>query len=436
MSISSFTGLQTSLRALMAQQAALDTTAHNIANVGTVGYTRQTVELGAALPYALPAGQTQSGSGAQLGAGVDVLSFKRTREVFGDLQFRAQKMLSGQASTQAQALDQAQDLAGEPSDTGINALLTKYHNSWQDVADHPESAAAKTALVGSATTLAGAINQLDTGLAQIQTTASTQYAAQIGTAGPVQKAADEIAQLNSAIKDATARGTSPNDLLDRRDVLLDQLSEYGQTSVTDLGNGSISIQFGDAASPLVNDTTVSWPQALTTATGGKLGALIDLGSATGTIGTYRTALDAMASSLASTTNALQPTPLFGGTTAATLSVTGTAATVAAGSTAAAGANDLALQLAGLRGGATDTAYNALIQQMGAGAADAQRRADTANTLASSADERRQSVSGVSLDEELVDMLKYQRGYQAASRALSTMDEMLDVLINRTGKVGL
>ncbi len=436
MTISSFSGLQSSLRALTAQQAALDTTAHNIANVNTKGYSKQSVELAAALPYTLSAGLTQSGAGAQLGQGVDVLGFRRARDVFGDLQFRTQQMLSGDASTQAQALDQAQDLAGEPSDTGINALLAKYHNSWQALSDHPESTAAKAGLIGAAKSLATAINQLDSGLAAIQTTASSQYTALTGTQGPVQASAAELATLNQSIVDATARGQQPNDLLDRRDLLLDDLSQYGQVSVTDLGNGGISVQFGDAAAPLVNGSTVTWPQALTTATGGKLGALLDIGSATGTVGTYRTTLDAMANSLATTTNAIHPTAFFSGTTAATLAVVATTATVQAGSTGAAGANDVALAMGALRGGAADSAYAGLVRDMGAGAADAQRRADTSSALAASADARRQAVSGVSLDEEMVDMLKFQRGYQAASRALSTMDEMLDVLINRTGKVGL
>ncbi|MCW3014372.1 MAG: flgK [Solirubrobacterales bacterium] len=436
MSIASFSGLQTSLRALMAQQAALDTTAHNIANVNTKGYTRQTVELGASLPYSLSAGVTQSGAGAQIGQGVDVLAFSRARDVFGDLQYRAQQMLGGQASTQAQALDQAQDLAGEPSDTSINALLSNLHAAWQDVADQPQSTAAKAALIGHATSLAAAINQLDAGLAQIQSTAGAQYTALTGSQGPVQTAATEIATLNRSITDAVARGQQPNDLLDRRDLLLDQLSALGQVSVTDLGNGSIRLAFGDAATPLVDDTTVTWPQTLTTATGGKLGALLDLGSAGGTIGAYRADLDAMAAGLTAATNALQPTAFFSGTTAATLGVVATATTVTPGSTATAGANDLALQLAALRGGAADTTYAGLVRDMGAGAADAQRRADTSATLAASAEERRQSVGGVALDEELTDMLRFQRGYQAASRALSTMDEMLDVLINRTGRVGL
>ena len=77
-----------------------------------------------------------------------------------------------------------------------------------------------------------------------------------------------------------------------------------------------------------------------------------------------------------------------------------------------------------------------MRRVGAEQADATAKATTAQTLAAATDERRQSVNGVSMDEEMTNLVRFQRGYQAASRAFSTMDEMLDVLINRTGKVGL
>ena len=91
--------------------------------------------------------------------------------------------------------------------------------------------------------------------------------------------AAELSNLNLAIKRAVASGDTPNDLYDRRDQILDKLSKLGQVSITDLGNGSIDVNFGDAANPLVADTTVNWPQTLNnagppaTSAGGKLGAL-------------------------------------------------------------------------------------------------------------------------------------------------------------------
>jgi flagellar hook-associated protein 1 FlgK len=89
------------------------------------------------------------------------------------------------------------------------------------------------------------------------------------------------------------------------------------------------------------------------------------------------------------------------------------------------------------GGATiDTAYSQLVTQLGSDVRDATQTTDNATILAGSLDDKRQSVSGVSLDEEMTNLVKFQRGYQASSRALSAMDEMIDQLINRTGKVGL
>ena len=92
--------------------------------------------------------------------------------------------------------------------------------------------------------------------------------------------------------------------------------------------------------------------------------------------------------------------------------------------------------AGLGGATINTAYSQLVTQLGSDVRDATQTTDNATILAGSLDDKRQSVSGVSLDEEMTNLVKFQRGYQASSRALSAMDEMIDQLINRTGKVGL
>jgi len=223
------------------------------------------------------------------------------------------------------------------------------------------------------------------------------------------------------------------------DLAIDQLSKMAQVSVTDLGNGTISFNFGDAAQPLVNDTTVTWPQTLT-APGGQLGALLKVGdpTAAGTITGYMSDLDGFASQLASTVNAIHPN-FFSGSTASTITVGVTAATVLAsaqGPPAPAGANDIAIAVSKLRGGTAEQAYNDLVAKIGGDSRTATQQQATANALVSQASDRRQSVSGVSMDEEMTNMLKFQRGYQASARMMSTMDQLLDTLINRTGTVGL
>jgi flagellar hook-associated protein 1 len=101
-----------------------------------------------------------------------------------------------------------------------------------------------------------------------------------------------------------------------------------------------------------------------------------------------------------------------------------------------GANQTALDIAALRGGAVDKEYAQLVTTIGNAVADAKRQEATAQVLTDNLKDRRESVSGVSLDEEMTNLMRFQRAYQASARAMSTTDEMLDILINRTGRVGL
>jgi len=436
--ISSFFGLNTALRGLLAQQQALDVTAHNIANGATEGYSRQSAVLSAseAMRVISPGPNTSSG---YLGSGVEVQQFTRMRDQFADLQFRAQNQSLGQFETTSTLVGEAELNLSEPSDTGLNQLLGKFWSAWDDLSNNPESPATRQALVNQSQLLTDRINNLQSQLTGVRAEAQSQYALLTGSNGDVAALANQIAQLNASIKAAVSSGGQPNDMLDRRDAAVDKLSKLAQIKVTDLGQGTIQVDFGDAATPLVNDTTVTWPQPLVSP-GGQLGALLKLGDTTnaGTITAYMNDLDGFASQLASSVNALHP-GFFSGTTASTITVGVTAASVKAsalGPPAPSGANDIALAVSKLRGGAADNAYANLVARIGGDARTADQQQATAQALVTQATDRKQSVSGVSMDEEMSNMLKFQRGYQASARAMSTMDEMLDTLINRTGKVGL
>jgi flagellar hook-associated protein 1 len=435
--IPAFSGLQSSLRALLAQQAAIDTTGHNIANANTVGYTRQTVQLAATQSLTLDSAAKQNGSGAQLGQGVDVQSYQRVRDLFGDLQYRAASTTYGQQDQATSVLGNIEDVVGEPSTTGISSLFDKFYSSWNALAQNPTSNAAKNAVAGAGANLASSINQLQANLATVQTNAAQQLTALTGTNGPVQTAAQQIAALNTQIVMAQGAGQQPNDLLDKRDQLLDSLSQYAQVSSTPQTDGSIQVSLD--GQQVVDGSTFTWPTTYT-ATNGQLGALSQLSSGTGTIAGYMGDLDGVASQLASTVNAINP-GFFSGTTAATLQVS--AAVKASPSTAivpGSGGDDstYAQQIAALSGSATDAAdsFATLVSKIGADSANAQRSRTNAQSLQAAASDRRQSIEGVSMDEEMTNLVRFQRGYQAASRAFTTMDDMLDQLINRTGKVGM
>jgi flagellar hook-associated protein 1 FlgK len=452
MGVSTFFGLETTLRGLVAQQNSLDVTSHNIANANTPGYSRQTAQLSASSALQVTDGARLS-TLASLGSGVSIDGYTRIRDQFLDLQYRAQNMQLGSQQTTDTALTQVQTALQEPGDNGISSELAKFWSAWSDVANNndPTATAPQQALVDQASTLSASINELDSQLSSAATQAQAQYNSL--TASPNGEVALDVAQianLNAAIKKSVAAGDQPNDLLDQRDQLLDKLSGLAQISVTDLGNGSINVSLGDAANPVVSDTTVNWPQTLNnagpppTSAGGKLGALNDLFKTGGTIDSLRSDLNGIAKDLADKVNAVynpggSGTNFFtytSGSEASSLAVNVTAPQVVASSTGNPGNNDIAAAIANLRGGTTDQLYSTFVTRIGSLVQSADRQTASAQALVDSVDSQRQSTSGVSMDEEMTNMIKFQRGYQASARAMTTMDNLLDTLINRTGKVGL
>jgi flagellar hook-associated protein 1 FlgK len=445
MSIGSFGGLNTALSGVTAQQRALDVTSHNIANVETPGYSRQEAVFGARPALTIPAGAKLDGTGAQLGQGVDVLTYRRLRDDFLDLQFRAQNMTGGQADVTAQRLGLAQDALGS-GDAELGKQLDKFWSSWQTLAANPQSASAKSAVVGTAQTLAQRFSTLDADFNTIGTQATAAVTDLLSSQGPIKPIADELAKLNTQINLQQGVGQQPNDLLDRRDLLLDQLSRYGQVSVgpdptldaqgQPAYPGMVQVSFGGAASPLVSQSTVTMPTTATLSAtpGGQLGGLQDVAAK---IAGYRTTLSGLASSIITSVNSAAASPVFSGTGATDMAVVATSATISAGASGGpAGDNSVALAIAALRGGAADTGYAGLIGTIGADVRTAEGNSTTSTSVLDSLTARRQSVAGVSMDEEMTNMIRYQRGYQAAARALTTMDEMLNTLINSTGRVGL
>jgi flagellar hook-associated protein 1 len=435
--VSSYMGLQTALSGLEADQEALNTVSQNIANANTPGYTRERVDLTTAPPLTIAAGSSVTGRGVQIGGGVDATSITRVTDQYLTAQYRTQNGAASGAATEASGLGQAQSLLNEPSNSGIASQLQAFWSSWSSLANDPSNQGARQAVIQSGTSLAESLNSFEAALSALQTQLASQYTGLTGASGPVQSDANQIASLNQKIAELQGSGVSPNTLMDQRDKLIDDLSSYANVTVTGQGNGIVSVSFGDAAQPLVNGTTVTWPQTLTSAAGGQLGALLDLSSPGRQIAGYLTALDGIANQLATSVNSLSTTtPFFSGNTAATIAVSATATTLQTGSTANPGDNSVALTIAGLSGGAADQAYSGFVTQVGGDVRDAQGSQATQRAVLTQISNQRQSVSGVSLDEEMSNLITYQQAYQASARVLTTMDSTLDTLINHTGMVGL
>jgi flagellar hook-associated protein 1 FlgK len=443
-------GLETTLRGILAQQLALDVTGHNIANANTVGYSRQRASLVATDPYTVP-GVTRPPQAGQLGTGVDVDQYERVRDAFIDIQLRAQTMLNGANQATQDGLQQVEQAFNEPSDSGLNSLLAKYWSAWQDVSNSPENLATRQALAAAASSLAGGFNQVSQQLSTLQSQTATNVTY---TINDVNSIGTQIAALNDAIAKSTVTGDHPNDLLDQRDLLIDKLSELGNVALTNGANGAVDVSIGGAALVTGATSATLAEASLTSLTSGKLSALVKLRDTT--IPGYQTQLNTVASTLISQTNTAHAAgfdlsgtaggTFFTGTDAATIGVNSALVTnpalIAASGNGQPGNAAAALAINTLRGTAVigsatiDQAYSQLVTRIGSDSQEAQRSLDTSSLLASTLQSKRDSVSGVSLDEEMTNMVRFQRGYQASARALSAMDDMLDTLITRTGRVGL
>jgi flagellar hook-associated protein 1 FlgK len=472
---STFGGISTAMNALMAQRQALDVTGQNIANVDTPGYTRQRAEL----QEISGVGRAGLYSSAQApGNGVMVTDVSRLADALVDARQRnahANQANLNDVSTTMSAIEQVMN---EPSTTGLSSQLTAYWSAWHDVANNPGDTSTRAALLAKAQTVTSTLN---TSAQQLTTYWSNQHDQAASLVNDVNTTAQSVAALNQQIVSAQLTGGQVNELSDQRDALVLHLSELTGASSRANADGSVDVMVG--GSPLVhgphaeqlvlsgataagqvgsNPVGFTWAGGgAASVSGGRLAASLQALNSTipGTLAAY----DGVAATLAASVNAVHDTGMdldgnaatdFFGTrdgsptvTAANISVAITdprkvaSAVIPAGATVpATRANldgSLADQIAQIATSTTgaDSAWKTAVANVGVASARATSQATTAATVQQNADTDRDSASGVSLDEELTNMLTFQRAYQGASRVLTTVDEDLDTLINHTGVAG-
>lgn len=449
MALSNLLGIARS--AIFTHQRAVDVTGHNIANAATEGYTRQRASIKAETPARMPWGF--------VGRGVRVESIERSRNEFLDNAFRSENSALGKFSTLKDMLSEIEMIFGEPSDNGLDASLDAFWDAWSDLANAPISTPARTVVQMQGRQVARQFNLIADRITDTRSSVVEQLSADVGD---VNALATQLGELNQQIA-SSAKGVA--DLADERDRLLDQLSELAPVSVAENSDGSVRVFAGDtmlvdgvATHPLT--VRVSGDGSITlaaegrsipvTLTDGRVAAYLDLLD-TG-IPEVRQQLDDLAEAVVSSVNSLHrsgatldagPAGDFfnpNGTTAISMAlatdVDASVESIAAGSGSGPGDGSVALSIADLRntgisslGGATPSEYyTALISELGQDVRSSRMFAEAQETLVSNFDGRRKSESGVSIDEEMVNLISHQTAYAAATRLITVADEMMqDVL---------
>ncbi len=460
--MSNFSSLNTALTALRAQRRGLDVTAQNIDNANTDGYTRQRAAHEALGAPTTPARfATYDGPGG----GVTVTEITRLRDAFLEARGLYEHGKQSALLERKSALARIEDAFGEPSDTGLQSQLSEFWNGWHDVANRPGDLAARSQLLQRAATLTDGIRSAHSSL-EAQWTATRERLSAVAV--EVNSTAASVAALNEAIRQANQSGMAPNELADQRDLMVLKLADLvggigrpGADGTVDVYVGGTALVRGDVVSPLMLTGTDRFEEATTdpvrlTWTGGNYAASIEGGEVAGHLDalgsllpSYAARLDAVAGELARQVNeihatgyaldGMQPGEFFTGTTAQTLRVTLTGPDQVASSRYGSGAIDggIADAIANLVTSSTgpDAVYRQVVVDLGVEAQTTSRRAQIQNNVTVQVDAARDSQAGVDLDEEMVNMLSYQRAYEGASRVMTAIDEALNKLINSTGIVG-
>lgn len=468
---STFGGFDIATRALHTSQRTLQVIGHNIANLNTPGYSRQTVEIHATNP--LEAAGLARITPGQVGTGVTLAAINRVRNLYVDERLLEERSVQGEVNQARDLLQQIQAAYSEPGPGGISSLLTQFFNRLQDLSTNPERIDVRATVREQGAALARQFNVVTDALGSIVSGIDQQIRSTVDQAN---KLGRQVAELNARIRQAVVIGDHPNDLLDERDELVRQLSDQlGVRTVEELDDagrptGSLNVFVGGFALvlggysetlPATHEVIGDVPHLTAGATnypvlGGNLAGMI---KAAELAASYIADLDMIAMTFMNAVNethragygldGANDRPFFAGTGARDLRISAeiasdlraiaAAAPPAPGQTPAAGNGDNARALADLRNAplfgdySVAEFYGARVAQVGVDAQSYERKAANQEKVLQQLREMRNAASGVSLDEELAQMLQFQRSYQAAARLLDTMDAVLEDLFSIVGR---
>ena len=472
--MSTFSGLNTAYSGLVAARRGIDVVGQNIANANTEGYTRQRIS-SSAVPSASSAGLFSAG--VRAGEGVSIDGIARLGDSFLDARVRSGAATSGYWMARADAMTDIESTLQEPGENGLSTQLNQFWSAWQGVANRAGEPAPAGVLLAEAgvlvTRISAGFNELGTQWAQLRGKVD-------GMVSELNNAASQVADLNAAIRSSLAAGQPANELLDRRSMLAATVASLAGGTVREVADGTVEVLVGGnaivsgdtflavkASGAYLLDSASASPVTLEWADPARSGKAIDLqggeiagaltvlapADAGGALAGAAEEYNALAISLAERVNAIHRTG-YTSTGETGLDFFG----LPPGVPPARGLVVIPTDLSGIAAGAEDAgAYDGtaadeiaqlsvaadspskvwsnFVTRIGVATRSDLQQSVVADLTASSARSMQLAGASVDMDEENVNLLTYQVAYQGAARVLTAIDEMLDVLINRTGLVG-
>ena len=437
---------------LFAHQQALSVTSTNLANANNPAYSRQVVMFGSTPP--------DNRAVFSFGTGVAVEKVLRVRNQVTDAQIRVNNQSYYDANKRSSVLKQVESMFSEPSEYGLSNLINNFFNSWDELAVDPLSTSLRTSVVQSAQTLSEKIGSLYKGISQTKIDVKNEAKTMVQN---VNRIVEQIHIANKQIYEANVVGHYANDLVDTRESLIDELSQYASINVSyDKNNvASVSVggmfavdglhhvkfelvQDGDSLSLMNEEKSVS-----ATLNGGELNGLITMFNEK--LPDQLDKLNTLSSVIMENVNNIHKkgytltdhaetgidffSKYENGVLYINEDILKNNDNIAISSDGTTGNNEIALQLAELQnlevldGDTISTIYSDFVTGIANEINLQEQNAESYNLVLNQLANQKSEYSGVSTDEEMVNVMKYQKSYDAAAKMITVADELLETLIN-------
>lgn len=414
--------LNTAKSGMNVSQVAIQTTSHNISNINTPGYSRQRVNQSASSPYSMPGKNSNFGAG-QIGTGAQIDDVTRIRNSFYDYQYRSESHQYGNTSVKYEYFKNIEGIFNEPSDTAISSSLNSFFNSWSELSKDPQSSGVKSVVIENGKYLSNSINSAFKRLESLEEGLDKQSEYIMDE---VNSMLSQLDKLEKNIKIIQGSGKSPNDFLDQRDQLLDNLSFKLNINDKDV-KATLKKAYDANGKVTLDDLTKSGVKI-----SGELEGTLSMKQE---INKYKDGLKQLANTITSNVNDAAGQEIFKAKDGELISINPEMLQEPEKINVTA---DIALKVYELKSEklningkdmTINTFYNSMIQDLGQSSAAVIRDESNQSKLLENIDSSRSSVSGVSLDEEMISLVQLQHTYSANAKVMSTIDSLLDVVVN-------
>lgn len=467
-------GFSTAVKGLLASQKSLYITSHNIANTNTEGYSRQVGSQKATTPKLF------AGIGF-IGTGTEIYNVLRVRDSYVDYKYRNEKAPIGEWSIKKDILMEVEKLFGEPSDSSFRQYLDDFYDSLEYLSSNPSDMSYREPVRENALALTKHINETAERLIELREEVGFSVEVKVENINSI---ASQIATLNRQIYSNELDGKQANDLRDKRDLLVDELSKIVNIKADESSDGKFRVSIGgvtlvdhldvsklNVETDSSNDSLViKWGNnSIAEIESGELKGLLDLYNGDGTNNSYRgikyyqnrlnkfaegfaegfNAVHRQGYGLNMTSNGIDFFSYDAANPAATITLDNAIIDDLANIAAAGNPgekpedNENLLELISQRDTGVHFGFNSspddfiksIMSNYSVDSIHAERMYESQELIIKNIESKRDSISGVSYDEEMANMVKYQQTYVASARMITTLDEIIDVTVNNLGLVG-